>query len=69
MKKGILVLGLGMLVLSSCVKDRVCTCTTSGAGYSGTETYVYKSTKKSAQAACDANEESNSYYTTVCELN
>lgn len=68
MKKGLILFGFGLLVLSSCVKDRTCTCTSTGSGYSDTETYVYKSTKKTAEAACASNEASYGSYTTTCVL-
>ena len=70
MKKGLIVMGLGVLALSSCVKDRNCVCvsTDTSINYSETNTYVYKTTKKTAEASCALNEETYGTYSTTCTL-
>lgn len=63
MKKVLFITLAGMMLFASCRKSRTCVCTYSD-GYTDTETYPL-STKKDAQAYCDANE----YQGVSCELN
>ena len=70
MKKGLFVLALGVISLSSCVKERTCTCVTSDSttGLSFTDTEVYTTDKETAQTACDLNEATYGTISTTCEL-
>lgn len=70
MKKGLILFGFGLLVLSSCVKDRTCECvTTYTDGTSETNNITIKSTKKTAETTCDSYESSVSgWYTEACAL-
>lgn len=71
MKKGLFVLGFGIVALTSCVKERTCTCTTtdSSSELSFTTTEVYTTDKETAQTACELNESTILTLTTTCELN
>ncbi len=63
-------LALGVISLSSCVKERTCTCTSSDSttGLSTTDTEVYTTDKETAQTACDLNEGTFGTISTACEL-
>jgi|LakMenE01Jun11ns_1017448.scaffolds.fasta_scaffold8918178_1 hypothetical protein len=70
MKKGLFVLGFGIVALTSCVKERTCTCTTtdSSTGFSVTDSEVYTTDKETAQTACDLNEGTFGTFSTTCTL-
>jgi hypothetical protein len=72
MKKGLLFVAVIAASLASCKKDRICTCTTTASGFTGTpnETTYTKSTKAAASANCLSSTEVDNgvTYTTTCEL-
>ena len=70
MKKGLIFMGFGLLVLSSCVKAHNCECvTTYQNGTKETSNVTITSRKKTAKTLCDTYESSVSgYYTEECEL-
>ena len=71
MKNRLLLLIVSMLLLSSCVKQRSCVCTSTHldiAEYYFSETIFYTATKKSALENCAANEDAVGPVITSCEL-
>jgi hypothetical protein len=56
------------VLLSSCVKDWTCSCTSTAGGASYNSSEVYHTTKKTAQAACDSNTASFGSTGTTCTL-
>ncbi len=64
MKKVLFIFAAGLVLFSSCRKTRTCSCTYADGSGTYTESYLL-STKKDAQAFCDANE----YAGVSCELN
>lgn len=68
MKKFIAIAFVGAaLVLTSCKKDYVCKCTTTGAGTTLTSETTITATKKDAEAACNATSTVGTI-TTTCEI-
>lgn len=64
--------GVGLVLFSSCVKQRSCTCTSTHQDlpeYHFSETIFYTATKKSATENCKANEDAVGPVITTCELN
>jgi hypothetical protein len=58
MKKIAFILVTGLLVLSSCKKDYMCTCThTSGSS----ETFTYHQSKSVAKQSCDTDQTTNDW--------
>jgi hypothetical protein len=71
MKKGIFLTIFSIVVLSSCVKQRSCECTSTNTEIPSchfTETIYYTATKNSAEANCEANEDNTAPIITTCEL-
>ncbi len=71
MKKGLIFIGFGLLVLSSCVKAHNCECVTTYQDGSAntTDNITITARKKTAKTLCDSYESSMSgYYTESCEL-
>jgi hypothetical protein len=61
--KNVLFVAAGLMLLTSCFKERTCTCTYANGTPGYTESYT--TTKKDAQAQCDDNE----YAGVSCTLN
>lgn len=57
------------LLLSSCVKDRTCTCEVMSAAGTTTEEYVYRGKKKAAKDACELRSGTENGVTKNCTLN
>ena len=70
MKKGLFVLGFGLIALTSCVKERTCNCTTtdSSTGLSVPSSESYTTDKATAKKACEDNETTFGTITKTCEL-
>lgn len=69
MKKIALVLGVSMLVLSSCSKDYTCKCTVTNNGVQvGSTSSTITGKKKDVTAACNANDVTLGGAVTDCEI-
>ena len=72
LKNRIFWLTVCLMLSSSCVKQRSCTCTSTHLDlpdYHFTETIYYTATKKSAVENCSANGDTEGPVITSCELN
>ena len=65
MKKGLIILGLVIFVMTSCKKDYTCSCTSSGQVVS---TSIIKDTKRKAESACNANDGTFFGFTLDCSI-
>jgi PBP1b-binding outer membrane lipoprotein LpoB len=71
MKKGLILMGFGLLVLSSCVKAHNCECVTTyqDGTATTTENITITARKKTAKTLCDSYDYTfTGYYTEECEL-
>jgi hypothetical protein len=65
MKKGLIILGLLIVVSTSCKKEYTCTCTSSGQVVS---TSTIKDTKGKAETACNGNDVTFLGFTIDCSI-